>query len=282
LLAGLCVVAGQERKPDPRCIQKNCTAGTTCRIVKSCPSGQACKLEAQCLENPLKDSHTGVCLVGDPILVLQNGRLTDLTCGPQSPCPIGAYCNTELMDTYSTCCMSDPEAPVKPWTCPANTFTGDDFCLDTCMNDGDCRYDAKCCEHGCNMECVHQPDICDTKQCPPGSFCHRKGMPSCTAPGQCHKEGDCIDCPPLCEIFCKHGNVLDPNGCPTCLCKKDPSVSTAQVPQPQQYPNVGSGDRNIANRPGLSWPGSRLYGTQHQWISFIPPWLWAMLLMQFQ
>lgn len=28
------------------------------------------------------------------------------------------------------------------------------------------------------------------------------------------------ECPPVCAIFCKHGNVLDENGCPTCQCKK--------------------------------------------------------------
>ncbi|KAK3765543.1 hypothetical protein RRG08_052336 [Elysia crispata] len=120
-----------------------------------------CKLEVICLDHPLKDSHTGVCSVGDPILSLYSRGLRDLMCSPSSPCPIGAYCNTELKDIYSTCCMSDPEAPVKPWTCPANTFTGDDFCLDTCMNDGDCRFNQKCCEQGCKRDCVHEPDICD-------------------------------------------------------------------------------------------------------------------------
>ncbi|KAK3765536.1 hypothetical protein RRG08_052330 [Elysia crispata] len=108
LLAGLCVVAGQERKPDPRCIQKKCTSGTACRFVKSCPSGQACKLEAQCLTNYPEDIEKGRCLVGNPVLVYQDGGFRDLTCGLSSLCPKGAYCNTELKDIYSVCCMSDP------------------------------------------------------------------------------------------------------------------------------------------------------------------------------
>lgn len=26
-------------------------------------------------------------------------------------------------------------------------------------------------------------------------------------------------CPPVCAIYCPHGNILDKNGCPTCRCK---------------------------------------------------------------
>ncbi|XP_065644957.1 antistasin-like [Hydra vulgaris] len=29
-------------------------------------------------------------------------------------------------------------------------------------------------------------------------------------------------CGPVCEIFCKYGNVLDVNGCPTCRCNDPP------------------------------------------------------------
>ncbi|RUS71751.1 hypothetical protein EGW08_020482 [Elysia chlorotica] len=278
IVAGLCVVSAQP-KPDPRCIEKNCAAGTTCRIVKTCsPPSTSCVLEPQCLANPPKDGHRGVCIIGEPILVQKLDRLRDLTCGPSSPCPMGAYCNTDLMDTYAMCCMSDPVPPVRNWTCPANTYTDDDFCLDTCNNDGDCRHDAKCCEHGCNKECLHPPDICEIKKCPSNSYCQRKDFPRCSAPGECHSEGDCVPCPPVCEIFCQHGNVLDPNGCKSCLCKPPPPPSGG--PPPPQYPSVQGGDRNTGSRPGLFWPGSRLYGSQRHWAAFIPPWLWAIMLLQ--
>ncbi|GFS18454.1 hypothetical protein ElyMa_005006800 [Elysia marginata] len=131
-------------------------------------------------------------MVGDPILEPQGTGLHDLTCGTTLPCPNGTYCNTDLMDTYATCCVSDTDPPVKNWTCPPNTFTDDEFCLDTCNNDGDCRHTEKCCEHGCNRECMHRPDPCETKKCPSRSYCQREDMPPCPLPGQCPTPGDCV------------------------------------------------------------------------------------------
>ncbi|XP_067937180.1 antistasin-like [Watersipora subatra] len=31
-----------------------------------------------------------------------------------------------------------------------------------------------------------------------------------------------LECPPVCEMYCEHGNVLDSNGCATCQCKPPP------------------------------------------------------------
>lgn len=39
---------------------------------------------------------------------------------------------------------------------------------------------------------------------------------------KCNTEPEEPECPPLCEIACKYGNVLDKNGCPICQCKPDP------------------------------------------------------------
>ena len=33
-----------------------------------------------------------------------------------------------------------------------------------------------------------------------------------------------LQCPPVCEIFCEHGNVLDSNGCPLCDCQPEPRL----------------------------------------------------------
>lgn len=260
-------------KPDPRCAAKNCPPNTTCRFVKICPTPQSCSLEPQCLESPPSDSHTGVCVMGDPVLVQNGQRLRDLTCGPRTPCLNGSYCNTELQDTYATCCMSDPEPVVKGWSCPPNTYTGDDFCLDTCIHDGDCRDNDKCCSSGCNVECIPQPDPCNYKTCPKNTYCQAANMPPCEAPGKCHTPGDCVACPPVCEMYCMHGNVLDPNGCPTCLCKPGP-------PPPPANPSTGNAEyqkRNSGSRLRMSWPGSM--SGQQPWMSFIPPWLWAVLFM---
>ncbi|CAF2134915.1 unnamed protein product [Rotaria magnacalcarata] len=29
-------------------------------------------------------------------------------------------------------------------------------------------------------------------------------------------------CGPVCAIYCRFGNVMDENGCPTCVCKRTP------------------------------------------------------------
>ena len=34
-------------------------------------------------------------------------------------------------------------------------------------------------------------------------------------------------CPPVCQIFCEYGNVLDTNGCPTCKCNPPPNACAA-------------------------------------------------------
>jgi len=34
-------------------------------------------------------------------------------------------------------------------------------------------------------------------------------------------------CPPVCQIFCQYGNVLDANGCPTCQCNPPPDLCAA-------------------------------------------------------
>jgi hypothetical protein len=36
-------------------------------------------------------------------------------------------------------------------------------------------------------------------------------------------------CPPVCDIYCEYGNVLDANGCPTCKCNPPPTNACAAV-----------------------------------------------------
>ncbi|GFN80693.1 wap four-disulfide core domain protein 18 [Plakobranchus ocellatus] len=85
-----------------------------------------------------------------------NGELRNTRCGPNLHCPDDTYCNTLLMDTYSTCCLSHPEAPVKPGSCPASepAYFSNSVCFNTCNNDGDCRGHRKCCQTGCSRQCL--------------------------------------------------------------------------------------------------------------------------------
>ncbi|CAG5125344.1 unnamed protein product [Candidula unifasciata] len=221
LLMAICVcVALAQRAEDPLCVQKGCPRNKTCRVVKDCATPRACSLKALCLTNPPQFSHTGVCQVGQPILEKEGRSWADSKCGPTFPCPDTTYCNTELQDTYSTCCRSDPDNPVKNGTCPASTRNDTFYCVDTCNNDGDCRGDDKCCQDGCARSCrTPLNNVCQTKTCPENSYCLTPEMNPCTSATVCYKVGDCVPCGPVCYIQCPNGFVKDPKGCPTCVCK---------------------------------------------------------------
>ncbi len=42
-------------------------------------------------------------------------------------------------------------------------------------------------------------------------------------------------CGPVCAIYCKYGNELDVNGCPTCTCRKEPEKSSSPCRDRQTY-----------------------------------------------
>ncbi|GFN86201.1 wap four-disulfide core domain protein 3 [Plakobranchus ocellatus] len=192
-----------ERYPLPA--RQDCPENTTCRVKACCSaiSPDVCIFDVLCLEKPPKLSHTGICSFGDPILVMRNDTLQDIHCGPRSPCPKGTYCNTELMDTYSTCCLSDPNKPVKPGVCPTSKNASKDFCVDTCKNDGDCSLNNKCCDNGCKKECLPpkldndrdekdkpvKPGVCPTSNNASKDFC----VDTCKNDGDCRLNDKCCD-----------------------------------------------------------------------------------------
>ncbi|GFO09863.1 anosmin-1 [Plakobranchus ocellatus] len=108
--------------------------------------------------NPPEDlQFEGICLIGYPVVVESIGEFKNTFCGPNLNCPNQTYCNTRLLDTYSTCCLSDPENPVKPGNCTASQRGSDTYCLIACNNDGDCTGNKKCCQKGCSRECILPP-----------------------------------------------------------------------------------------------------------------------------
>ncbi|GFR62200.1 waprin-Phi3 [Elysia marginata] len=143
---------------DPRCVSRGCPADTTCRVVYRCPTPASCYLVAECLDEPPYWSQTGLCKYGDPIVIeLSRGKYRDTQCGHRlRDCPNSTYCNDLLSGFYSTCCLSDPVAPVKPGKCPRNSYPFDkQDCTAYCLNDGDCLGDEKCCRAGCDSRCFH-------------------------------------------------------------------------------------------------------------------------------
>lgn len=222
----LAVVAGvtlADRPEDPLCESKGCPSDKPCRVLTECSLHGLCTLKAECLENPPKWSHTGVCQIGQPILNLRNGSWEDTRCYSSSPCPDGTYCNTELQDTYATCCRSDPTNAIKPGQCPTYRDPNPDtfFCVDTCQRDGDCRFDYKCCETGCRRECIpaRNATACQNKKCPEGEYCLTPAEPECNNNGVCFSDGDCVSCPPICRMYCQNGFQRDSRGCHICKCK---------------------------------------------------------------
>ncbi|KAH9498510.1 hypothetical protein Btru_006831, partial [Bulinus truncatus] len=238
---------------DPLCVAKGCPQSTVCRVVQECVQGVVpCTMRAECLEAPPKFSHVGVCQIGDPVLVLVDGIWDDTRCGPSLPCPIGAYCNTDLADTYATCCRSDPASPVKQGKCPNVADTDRFFCVDTCSNDGDCRHGDKCCHSGCSKRChmAQLDDPCDNKTCVLGKFCLRPSMPRCQGPGRCWEIGDCIPCPLIrnCPLKCPQGFSTDNKGCPKCQCKiitRRPAPENYMTPTPPQMTSENDPMRNM-------------------------------------
>lgn len=149
-----CGLVESRRTPDPRCVFRPCPPGKACRVFTRCPNPIVCNLVAECVDPPAM-GHPSVCDIGDPILIEMRSGVRDTRCGPRLHCPDGTYCNNRLQDTYSTCCLSDPTAPVKPGECPSNVYPfGQRNCFSTCNNDGDCPYTRKCCPRGCGFSCV--------------------------------------------------------------------------------------------------------------------------------
>jgi len=47
--------------------------------------------------------------------------------------------------------------------------------------------------------------------------------------------GDRFTCNGICDIYCQWGNVVDPNGCPTCACNPPPACGSNECPPPPPY-----------------------------------------------
>jgi len=192
-----------------RCSKKVC--GPVC--LKFCPNGNVldknrCPI---CKCRPLgsignKCSKTNKCKKGLAC------RKHKCSCGPV--CKI--FCpNGNVLDKNGCATCKCKELGKVGDTCKANN---------NCRKGLSCR-DSKCaCGPVCLIFCpngnVPDSNGCPTCKCNPlrkfGEDCNDKN-------GKCEKGLSCTNgkcaCGPVCEKFCPGGNVLDKNGCKTCVCK---------------------------------------------------------------
>ncbi|XP_033105706.1 neurogenic locus notch homolog protein 1-like isoform X2 [Anneissia japonica] len=69
------------------------------------------------------------------------------------------------------------------------------------------------------------------------------------------------DCPPVCEILCQFGNVLDDNGCRTCECRREPCPMFKCKPCLFGYETDSNGCQTCQCKPNpIRCPGSNVAG----------------------
>lgn len=235
-------------------VQKDANGCNSCDCVDpcisvTCPYGYVCtyKQEPVCEDDICQISYRGQCTastVGCPTMNCSNtcsyGRVKDSnrcdTCECANPCKdvtceIGYMCKivSALTCAGETCEMRHVgmcAVECLPPPCPELTsceygYVKDSNDCDTCT---------------CN-------DPCKDVTCRPGQVCVRKTVPTYVGEGGAVKEvfvGQCEQQPTcagyICEIFCKHGHMLDTNGCPMCQCFdpcKDVTCGSNSVCQPR-------------------------------------------------
>ncbi|GFN80694.1 hypothetical protein PoB_000720000 [Plakobranchus ocellatus] len=58
IVATLCSVVTSFRQPDPRCMNRNCPPGSSCRVLSRCPNPMSCTLEAYCIREAKQRSQS--------------------------------------------------------------------------------------------------------------------------------------------------------------------------------------------------------------------------------
>jgi hypothetical protein len=208
----------------------NCGTDNPCAAVL-CPVGTTCVVEAVvCVAAPCPPR--GVCV---PVTPPQS-------CGGF----VGAQCpgSGQCVDDPSDSC--DPNhggadcpgiCKCLPTPCPSNAPFNPDPSVCACVPKGPVVHCGGIAGIQCpgGGHCVDDPsDSCDPKNggadC--GGICQCVETVSCiigdifdSSPGvcMCVPKATPPTCPPVCDIFCTYGNVMDANGCPTCSCKPAPT-----------------------------------------------------------
>ncbi|CAD5122915.1 DgyrCDS11314 [Dimorphilus gyrociliatus] len=224
---------------------ENCKYGVLNLKSDGCPDCSSC-CDNPCDRNPCS-GHKSVCVVNkypNPFQVICRYGYTCVE--PEHPT---FDCKEMKCNEDETCVESvQKNAPAKcektckPLECDIACTTGfkkDRAGCDTC---------ACCPPVTCRMFCLNgfakgsngceeckcngpppplppqPPTSCAAVTCQQGTVCKVLPEPNCFPHSPCRMIAQCVkqECPPVCAIFCEHGNVMDKNGCPTCTCNPSP------------------------------------------------------------
>jgi len=179
-------------------------------------------------------------------------------CESNDDCREGAYCKTEACGDAGRCAMKPATCPnaseTVVCTCDGETWPSACDAAHAGLNvahEGACfcgGFPGYPCDDGewCDPEpgtcdgadfpgqCVDVPEAC-TLQYDPVCGCdgHTYGNDCARQQAQVAKDHDgACECPPLCDLWCPYGNVIDENGCELCECNPGPDRCCNPEEQP--------------------------------------------------
>lgn len=129
----------------------------------------------------------------------------------EAQCTADASCTAVYVESGCACPLCEPGSLCPPCECapPTRTFVG-------CQDRDPCEgLDPVACEANPACDFLYSASDAAFRPCEPGvgDGCVPPPLGACVP----HQE-----CPAVCEIACEFGNVVDPNGCPTCACNPPP------------------------------------------------------------
>ncbi|XP_067303181.1 prestalk protein-like [Pseudorasbora parva] len=133
----------------------------------------------------------------------QCARISFVSCADDSNCAKNEICCSNGCGLQ---CLAPAPAPVNPGVCPNKRYSADECArirLVSCVVDGDCANNEKCCSNGCGPQCM-APAIVNPGECPSMRYsadqCSRISFVSCADDSDCAKTEKCCSngCGPQC------------------------------------------------------------------------------------
>lgn len=135
----------------------------------------------------------------------------------EQACIAQSGCEPEYIGQGCVCPACVPGDSCPPCECPPpqDVFIG-------CIEIDPCRdLDENACLADASCEPIYGALPCPAIACAPDE----PNCPTCDYSEEflgCETREEPPICPPVCDIWCEYGNVIDDNGCPTCECNPPP------------------------------------------------------------